>query len=109
MIWYGGALSLSDTSISIISNQTDIASTLLPQLGIDSRNFVFGKNIFAQQLSNKTLYMFNNGFGYLSDSLVFYYERDPNKYLVVKGKMDSTALRKSKAYLQMLYEDLLDR
>ncbi len=109
MIWYGGALSISDTTISAISNQTDIASTLLPQLGIESRDFIFGKNIFAKQFSNRTLYMFNNGFGYVSDSLIFYYERDPNKYLVVKGKMDSTALRNSKAYLQMLYEDLLDR
>jgi hypothetical protein len=47
--------------------------------------------------------------GYVSRFTDILFERDPNKYLVVKGKMDSTALRNSKAYLQMLYEDLLDR
>jgi phosphoglycerol transferase MdoB-like AlkP superfamily enzyme len=109
MIWYGGALAKSNTRINTIINQTDIAPTLLSQLGFDNRNFTFGKDIFASNVPEKTLYIFNNGFGYISESLKFYYERDPDKYVVSKGKMNTRALDEGKAYLQVLYEDLLDR
>lgn len=109
MIWYGDVLSETDTNINTIINQTDIAPTLLAQLGIDNKEFTFGKNIFAENVAEKTLYMFNNGFGYVSDSLTYYYERDPNKYVIVNGRMSDRALDEGKAYLQVLYEDLLNR
>jgi phosphoglycerol transferase MdoB-like AlkP superfamily enzyme len=109
LVMYGGALANKDTIINTIVNQTDLAPTLLDQMGINRDEFVFGKNIFAPDVQQKTLYMFNNGFGYISDSLQFYYQRDPNDFTVLNGNMNQKALEEGKAYLQMLYEDLLDR
>jgi phosphoglycerol transferase MdoB-like AlkP superfamily enzyme len=109
LIFYGGALAVSDTLIHTIINQTDIAKTVLAQMGIPNQDFIFGKNIFAPNTPEKTIYAFNNGFGYVSDSLTFYYERDPDKTTVVKGVMNKKALDEGKAFIEVLYEDLMDR
>jgi phosphoglycerol transferase MdoB-like AlkP superfamily enzyme len=109
LIWYGGALSVSDTLINTVVNQTDIAKSLLGQMGIENQDFIFGKNFFTANTPEKTIYAFNNGYGYVSDSLIYYYERDPDKYTVVKGKISKDALDQGKAFMELLYDDLMDR
>jgi phosphoglycerol transferase MdoB-like AlkP superfamily enzyme len=109
MVWYGGALSKPGMLFNKVVNQTDIAKTLLDQLGIDGSEFWFGKNIFAPDAPSKTIYAFTNGYGYVSDSLVYFYERDPDKATVVKGGMTQEALDEGKAFMQVLHNDLMNR
>lgn len=109
MIWYGDVLNTTDTIVTVISNQTDLVSTLLPQMNINTDEYLFGKNIFAKNTSQQILYTINNGFGYISDSLEFYYNQISGKQFVLKGNLTDSSLMQSKAYYQLLYEDLLSR
>ncbi len=109
MIWYGDVLLATDTIVSVISNQTDLANTLLSQLNIDTHEYLFGKNIFAENAPQQILYAINNGFGFFSDSLEFYYNHVSEKSFVLRGNITDSSLMESKAYYQLLYEDLLSR
>jgi phosphoglycerol transferase MdoB-like AlkP superfamily enzyme len=92
MIWCGGALALSDTTISTISSQTDIANTLLTQMGIATDQFQYSKNSLAENAPGKIVYEINNGFGYVSDSLVYYYYLQSDKFVAEHGQLNEGIL-----------------
>ncbi|MBN2524737.1 MAG: sulfatase-like hydrolase/transferase [Bacteroidales bacterium] len=109
MIWYGDVLCTKDTVVSVISSQTDLAKTLLSQLEINSDDYLFGKNIFSVNPPMQVVYTINNGFGFVSDSLEYIYNRQPDQPIVRKGKLQKEKLMEAKAFYQLLYDDLLDR
>jgi len=57
----------------------------------------------------QVVYTINNGFGFVSDSLEFIYNRQPDQPIVRKGKLQTEKLMEAKAFYQLLYDDLLDR
>ncbi len=109
MVWYGGVVRNTNTIVPVISSQTDLAATLLAQLNVNSDDYVFGKNIFSSNPSQQIVYSINNGFGYISDSLEFYYNRLPDHAIVEKGDLSQERLMEAKAYYQLLYNDFLKR
>ena len=62
MIWLGGAL---DRALVVDSycSQTDLAATLLVQLGVDCSSFTMSRDILSGREHNFGYYTFNNGFG----------------------------------------------
>lgn len=66
MLWLGGAIAQSRT-IATYASQTDIAATLLAQLGITQDDFPFSRNIMKSSTPHFGYYVFNNGFGVVDE------------------------------------------
>lgn len=67
MLWLGGAVKEAAV-IDTYCSQSDLAATLLSQLGIDYSNFAMSRNIFAPAAEQFGYYTFNNGFGVVNSS-----------------------------------------
>lgn len=102
----GGAIRTPMT-VDNIMNQTDIAATLLAQLGSDYQEFKFSRNI----MSNSFVYPFsfstyNNGFNFRDSAGVTVY--DNTSQMPLHGN-NNDHIRKGKILLQTIYKDLNDR
>lgn len=67
MLWLGGAIEEART-VDNYCSQTDLAATLLSQLGINHRRFTMSRNIFAPEAEQFGYYTFNNGFGVVNSA-----------------------------------------
>jgi phosphoglycerol transferase MdoB-like AlkP superfamily enzyme len=105
MIWLGGALAVQDTVISNLGSQTDLASTLLNQLGLPAEGFPFSKNLLAANYLPYAFFTFNDGFGFLKSGDTLIYNTVTNRYSA-SGTIGKTPDEmQGKALLQSLYED----
>lgn len=109
MLWIGGALSVKDTLISKYASQTDIATTLLNQLDLDTKDFLFGKDIFNISSPSYAYYTIQNGFTFVNDSVYLVYDLANNEYIDQKGKPDTLDYEIGKAYLQKVLQDFVNR
>jgi len=107
MLWLGGALSKKDTVINTFGSQTDIANTVLSQLGATTTEFEFSKNLMASDVKQSAVYVFNNGYGYVSPDHEYIYDFDLKNYLKKVGKENE--LPYGKAYMQKLFLDYNSR
>lgn len=107
MLWLGGAIAKQDTTIQTFGTQTDITNTLLSQVGAYSNDFIFSKNLMADEVNSFALYLFNNGFGYVSHYGEHIYDFDLQNYLKKEG--DEKELPMGKAYVQKLFHDYNSR
>ena len=109
MLWIGGALHGETKIISKPCSQMDIASTVLGQIGIENRNYKYGKDIFLEDSNSFGYYTFHNGYGILTSSGTVVYDL-LNTYAVIKeGKNINENIENGKAYLQTLSEDFIKR
>ena len=63
LLWLGGALAVTDTVISTISCQLDLAPTLLAQLNINHPEYVYGRNMLSTHYKPRAYYSYGDGFG----------------------------------------------
>lgn len=106
MLWIGGAIA-EPKVISRIGNQTDLAATLLHQLGLPTEDFTFSKDLMDPQAPRQAFYTFQNGFGWIDESGVSVFDNDGNQPLIEVPQAGSAQrLDKGKALLQTLYDDL---
>lgn len=103
MLWLGGVLTKSDTTITPIGSQTDIANTLLGQISVPQNNFAFSRNILADSQDPFAVYIFNNGFGFVSKQGECIYDFDLNDYLKKEGSEEEW--KNGKIYMQSLFND----
>ncbi|MBL7871303.1 MAG: sulfatase-like hydrolase/transferase [Cyclobacteriaceae bacterium] len=103
MLWLGGAIQKADTTIRSFGNQTDLANTLLNQLNIHSTEFSFSRNMLSQNANSFAMYIFNNGYGYVSASHENIYDFDLQNYLKQEGNLKELA--RGKIYMQKLFDD----
>jgi len=109
MIWLGGVIK-EPKVINQYTNQTDLAATLLGQLGITHEAFTFSRDIFAPDYPEYAFYTYSNGFGFIDHSGVTVYDNEGNIPLIEKPKEGSELrIQKGKALLQTLYDDLGNR
>ena len=126
MIWTGGAVK-GPRVVDCIMKQSDIAATLLGQLGIDHTDFLFSRNVLSASYTYPfAYYTFNNGFCFIDSTGTTLYDADADKCVPVgdAGSSDfpgasagdsaadaAAALRleRGKAILQTLYDDLAAR
>jgi phosphoglycerol transferase MdoB-like AlkP superfamily enzyme len=103
LLLLGGALQ-NDSTIHTVGSQTDIANTLLAQLGNQSPDFIFSKNILSPDVMPHAAYYYNDGYGFVL----------PNKWMVfdntLKKFTDETNVSElekdwSKAHQQKLFSD----
>jgi phosphoglycerol transferase MdoB-like AlkP superfamily enzyme len=104
MLWLGGVI-MSTGQIDKIGSQTDIINTLLKQLKIDSRDFVFGKDLLSPDTKSFAVFSFNNGFGYVDPTGQAVYDFDYRRYVSGDSALTKNDLNKGKAFMQMLFND----
>ena len=107
MIWAGGAVSRKMT-VEKIMNQTDLAATLLAQLGLKHGDFKFSRNVLSESYNSPfAFYSFVNGFCFLDNTGVSVYDNVSNKvFFNVAPEGDNLRVEKGKAILQTLYDEV---
>lgn len=109
MIWAGGAIK-EPRIVNDFANQTDLAATLLRQLGLPYDDYTFSKDIFSPAAPKYAFYTYSNGFGFIDSTGVSIFDNEGNKPLIETPKENSeTRLNKGKVLLQTLYDDLGSR
>ena len=100
MLWLGGAVDKALT-INNYCSQSDLAATLLAQLGIDHSNFTMSRNIFAPNAEQFGYYTFNNGFGVVkADSKTIY---DCTTEQAISNNPKAEDIATGKTFLQTTY------
>jgi hypothetical protein len=93
-----------------LASQTDLAPTLLGQLGIPGgEQFRFGRDLFAGPPRSSVFYAFDDGFGLVTRTGGLVWEHVPDRITSRFGAVSEADLRLGKALLQLTYQDYLDR
>ena len=108
MLWMGGALDTTGLKITKYGDQTDIPLTVLGQLGIDAE-FPFGKNLLSPESASFSFYVYNEGLGFLTDTTKYIYDHKMKSHIVKEDKGSGFTEKTGKAYLQVLFDDYLER
>lgn len=103
MIWTGGAIK-SPAVIDEYISQSDIASTLLSQLGIDYSAFPFSRNVADPSIRKYGYYTYPNGFGWIDADNNVIFDCDSNRPVSMQGSNPDSCLLFGKAMLQKLYD-----
>ncbi|MBN8578515.1 MAG: sulfatase-like hydrolase/transferase [Cytophagales bacterium] len=104
MLWLGGAITQPGSRIKTFAGQPDIAATLLAQLKIEPHaEFKFSKNILAPVVHPFAVYVFNNGYGYVSPTHESIYDFELKDYVHNTG--NTTELRNGTVYIQTLFNE----
>ncbi|MCR6641399.1 MAG: LTA synthase family protein [Sporocytophaga sp.] len=109
MLWLGGALAKKDTIITQLGSQTDLASTLLSQFDKSSDGFRFSRDLLSPCKNPFAYYAFNNGFGLMNDSCKVVYDNVSNQPVYKEGSVDNQSINKGRAYLQVSFQDYLNK
>lgn len=109
MLWLGGALIPKDTIVATYGSQTDLAATLLNQIGLPTTDYTWSKNMFSSGANSYAHYVFNNGFGYVSPEGYEVFDNISKKYLHRDAGLTDAQDKFSKAYLQLSFQDFLDK
>lgn len=109
MLWLGGALSVQDSTISRTCSQTDIAKTLLEEIGIDAREFEWSRNIFNNSGSTGAFYVYNEGVGFIHPEKHLVYDYPSDDLLVRTEFISNRDIELCKAHLQITYQDYLNK
>jgi phosphoglycerol transferase MdoB-like AlkP superfamily enzyme len=109
MVWLGGALETGGMNVTKFGDQTDIARTLLNQLGMSADEYKFGKDLFAKDSHSFAYYAFNKGFGFVSDSLTLIYDNKNQEYLVKEVNTQRFQENIGKAFQQVFSKDYFEK
>lgn len=110
MLWTGGALARTGEVLDALGSQTDLAPTLLGVLGLSGgEQYQFGRDLFGGRPRSWAYYGFDDGFGLVTPSGSLVWENIPNQITSRSGRIGRTELQIGKAFLQLTYQDYLDR
>lgn len=94
------------------ASQTDLAATLLSQLGLSATKFRYSKNLFNPTVARFAFYTFEEGLGYVNDEATLVWSVDGRgEYHPVQGPVSSSVsdslsiLKNGQAILQVLSDD----
>lgn len=109
LLWLGGAVK-QPIQVDKIMNQTDLAATLLGQLGLEHTAFTFSRNVLGSDYKYPfAFYSFNNGFSFRDSTGVTVFDNNSGSILFDEPEADESRLDKGKAILQTVYDDLGNR
>ncbi len=115
MLFFGNALKeeYRGTTYNGFSNQTDIAATLLAQLGKEHDKYQWSRNLFNPYINNFIYYGFEDGFGWVEENGNYMVYNERENWGILEHKAESKKkkeqmLRNGKAYLQILFQEFLD-
>ena len=106
MLWLGGAVK-EPMKIDRIMNQTDLAATLLAQLGLDHSMFPFSRNVLGSDYVYPfAFYSSGSVFAFRDSTGVTAYDIKADCISYEEPSASEERLRKGKAILQTAYDDL---
>ncbi|MFA7489590.1 MAG: sulfatase-like hydrolase/transferase [Mariniphaga sp.] len=105
LIWAGGVID-SIQRINAITQQIDLGTTLIHQLGWKSDDTPFARDFFSKK--PYALYMHNEGWGYVTPEGVALFNQTTNRFTETPAG-NYPELNYPKAYLQVLHEDFVTR
>lgn len=109
LLWLGGAVK-QPMQVDKIMSQTDLAATLLGQLGLEHTAFTFSRNVLGSDYKYPfAFYSFNNGFSFRDSTGVTVFDNNSGSILFDEPEADESRLDKGKAILQTVYDDLGNR
>lgn len=91
--------------------QPDLVATLLPQINMDATAFPWSKNLLDDKTSEFAYTAYEEGFAWLRPSGQVSYEKRLNYYYkntVPEAQFDSIS-KEGKAFLQVLFQDYMER
>lgn len=104
LILAGGAIS-RPMKVALVGSQNDIAATLLGQLGIAHKDFLFSKNMMSDATPKFAFFDVNDAFGMVSEENSLIFDNKSKKIVYDKGQKGYN-LKRGQAYLQKLYDDI---
>lgn len=105
MLWVGGALS-GARHIDAYASQTDLAATLLGQMGIAHDDLTFSRDVSRGDVSHFGYWTFNNGFGVIDTEGVTLYDHTTLSTLSDVGEGGARRLEQGKALLQKTFIEI---
>ena len=102
MLWLGGALAVRDTVIRNYGSQTDLPYTLLGQLGMPRKDFIFSNDLLTDNPNSFAYYTFHDGIGFISESLYAVYSLTTESYIIAQSRDTEKHVKLGLAYLQYL-------
>ena len=106
MVWTGGAVK-GPRKLDMICNQSDFAATLLGQMGISHKDFVFSRDVTSESYRYPfAIHMFNNGVSMTDSTGFMLYDLTADKITVSTSKEGDRMARTGKAILQKAAENL---
>lgn len=105
MLWLGGAVA-RPMAIGEYAAQTDLAATLLGQLGIAHDGFKFSRDLSRDGTTRFGYYTFNNGFGVVDSLGATIYDCTADMTLLDENDPSEARLDRGKALLQKTFEEI---
>ncbi len=105
LILTGGAIA-RPMKINILGSQQDIAATLLGQLGIEHKDFLFSKNMLSDATPKFAFFTVPDAFGVVSEENSLIFDNKTKKAVYNKGSHLDYNAKRGQAYLQKLYDDI---
>lgn len=103
----GGALACKGVRIDTLTSQTDIAATLLGQMGLDHSEFTFSRDVLADTYREPfSFHTYNNGFVLTDRRGTTWFDNWSDS--AVQGA-DPERERRGKAIIQTVYDDLAEK
>lgn len=109
MIWLGGALKTEPKVINEVCSQNDLAKTLLNQLNISSKEYIWSKDLFAKNQKQFAYFAFNNGFGFIQNNNNFIFDNVGKRIISKSGEISEKDIQLGKAYVQRSFADYLSK
>ena len=106
MVWTGGAVK-APRRITTICNQTDMAATLLGQMGVDHSQFRFSRDVMSSNYVRPfAVHTYNNGLSVADSTGFAVFDLDVNKLVVNESQESERLVRVGQAVLQAAAQDL---
>lgn len=107
LIWTGGAIK-EPRHITSVCNQSDLAATLLGQMGMDHSTFTFSRDVVSRNYQRPFAYhTYNNGMTVFDSTAFVAYDLDAEKVIASEGGHTDSLLQLSRALLQQTAQDLI--
>lgn len=109
MLWVGGAVK-EPMVVESYASQSDLAATLLAQLGVRHDDYLFSRNIFDSSTPKFGYWCFNEGFGVADSEGETLYDCTVGR-LLSEGpdSLHCKRLNRGKTLLQTTYKDIRER
>jgi phosphoglycerol transferase MdoB-like AlkP superfamily enzyme len=109
MIWVGGAVKEA-RQIDLVCNQTDLAATLLGQLGIPHDDYTFSRDVMSSTYTQPfAIHTYDDGFTMIDSTSFVNYDFISDKEVTSYGTNKDVLIQRARAILQAASKDLNER
>ena len=106
LLWLGGAVK-APRRIEQVCNQTDLAATLLGQLGLPHHDFTFSRDVMSKTYTEPfAINTYTEGFSLVDSVSYVNFDLISNRLCVEEGRKNPELLLRGKAILQAASKDL---